>query len=186
MPDPPELIQHIKKYHPNVEFLYPEMSFWKGIVKNFPPHRRGRWCCDIIKEKPSKKVPLIHRLLGIRAEESPNRAKRGWINKITQKRINYHPIFDWLEWEVWDYIERYNLPYCQLYDEGFSRLGCVVCPMRAPSAEQELYRLRYPQQFKRFERKVEQWWENGGWWRETRRRYSMLLDEFLDNWYKGK
>jgi phosphoadenosine phosphosulfate reductase len=183
MPDPPELIRHIKKYHPNVKFLYPEMSFWKGIVEIFPPHRRARWCCNIIKEKPGRIIPLVHRILGIRAEESSGRAKQGWINKRSKKQINYHPIFDWLEWEIWEYIERYNLPYCELYDQGFSRIGCVVCPLRIPSKQHDLYMERYPQFFKRFEKQCEKWWDNGGWWRQNKRRSEMLFDEFLANWY---
>ena len=39
-----------------------------------------------------------------------------------------HPIIDWSEAEVWEYIRTYNIPYCSLYDEGFRRLGCVLCP----------------------------------------------------------
>jgi len=186
MPDPPELIKFIKDAHPGVVFLRPEYSFWKGILIKFPPHRKARWCCNVIKEKPSKKVPLVHRLVGIRAEESKNRAKQGWVNQITRKRINYNVIFDWLEWEVWEYIERYSIPYCSLYDKGFSRIGCVVCPMRTNSKEQELYRERYPQYFKLFEKQVGKWWENGGWWRNTKRRYSLLCEDFISNWYKGK
>jgi phosphoadenosine phosphosulfate reductase len=186
MPDPPELITHIKKYHPEVIFLYPKISFYGGIKKLYPPHRKSRWCCDHLKERPGKKVSYIHRLVGIRAEEGSNRAKQGHINKFTKNRINYHPIFNWLEWEVWEYIDRYNIPYCKLYDEGFDRIGCVVCPLRAPSKAQELYRQRYPKHFERFERCVEQWWEAGGWWRQTKRRYVMLLDEFIANWYQGR
>jgi phosphoadenosine phosphosulfate reductase len=45
-----------------------------------------------------------------------------------------HPIIDWTEQDVWSYIRANNLPYCKLYDEGFKRLGCVLCPMT--SAEQ--------------------------------------------------
>ena len=39
-----------------------------------------------------------------------------------------HPIIDWSSDEVWEYIHKYNVPYCSLYDEGFNRLGCVMCP----------------------------------------------------------
>jgi len=186
MPDPPELIRHIKQHHPEVTFLYPKMSFYGGVAKLYPPRRNGRWCCDHLKERPGKGVPYIHRLLGIRAEEGNNRKKYGSVHKFTKKRINYYPIFNWLEWEVWEYIDRHKIPYCCLYNEGFGRIGCIVCPLRAPSKAQELYRKKYPKHFERFERQVEKWWESGGWWRQTKRRYEMLLSEFLDNWYKGK
>lgn len=39
-----------------------------------------------------------------------------------------HPIIDWGTDDVWEYIKRYNVPYCSLYDEGRQRLGCIGCP----------------------------------------------------------
>jgi len=186
MPDPPELIRFIKSNYPDTTILRPVHSFWAGCSKIFPPHRKGRWCCRIIKENPGKSVPLVHRILGIRAEESSNRAKRGWINKVTKRNIAYHPIFDWREWEVWEYIEYHNLPYCSLYDEGFSRLGCIVCPMRTNSASQKIWQDKYPQYFRLFEKKCYEWWERIGFHREGVRGRAKLFDEFLDNWYRGK
>ena len=41
-----------------------------------------------------------------------------------------HPILEWSEEEVWQYIHENNIPYCTLYNEGFSRLGCVMCPYK--------------------------------------------------------
>lgn len=184
MPDPPELIQHIKKCHPNINIIRPQHTFWKLVETRFPPVRNARWCCDEIKETPSKKIPLTHRLLGIRAEESRNRAKQGWINKFTKKRINYHPLYDWLEWEIWEYIERCGLPYCSLYDEGFRRLGCVVCPLRS-HPEMMKYKKRWPQYFKLFEKQAYKWWERKGYHKNRVRGYAQLFDEFLDNWYHG-
>ena len=186
MPDPPELIRHIKKHRPETKIVRPIHSFWEGCSTIFPPNRKNRWCCRIIKENPSKSIPLSHRLLGIRAEESPSRARRGWINRVTKKNIAYHPIFDWNEADVWDYIEYNNIPYCSLYDEGFSRLGCIVCPWRTNTKSQELWKERYPQYFKLFEKKCYQWWERIGFHREGVRGYAKLFDEFLDNWYRGK
>lgn len=40
-----------------------------------------------------------------------------------------NPIIDWSTEDVWEFIHEYNIPYCHLYDEGFSRLGCIGCPM---------------------------------------------------------
>jgi len=185
MPDPPELIKFIKTRPFEINIIRPEFTFWHGVETWFPPHRNGRWCCDYIKEKPSTKIPLTHRLLGIRAEEGPNRAKQGWINQRTKKRINYHPLFDWKEWEIWEYIEEYNLPYCSLYDEGFSRLGCVVCPLRGYKQMMQ-YKARWPQYYRLFEKSAYKWWERTGHHRQRVRGYAQLFDEFLDSWYRGK
>ena len=40
-----------------------------------------------------------------------------------------NPISDFTEEDVWDFIKLYNLPYCSLYDEGWTRMGCIGCPM---------------------------------------------------------
>ena len=44
-----------------------------------------------------------------------------------------NPIIDWTDKEVWDFIKLRNLPYCSLYDEGFTRLGCIGCPLSGPN-----------------------------------------------------
>ena len=40
-----------------------------------------------------------------------------------------NPIADFTDADVWEFIHKYNVPYCKLYDEGFSRMGCIGCPM---------------------------------------------------------
>lgn len=50
-----------------------------------------------------------------------------------------NPIVDWTDAEVWEFIHEYGAPYCELYDKGFKRLGCVGCPISANSKEFEAY-----------------------------------------------
>lgn len=40
-----------------------------------------------------------------------------------------NPIIDWTDDDVWEFIHKYNVPYCELYDKGWERLGCIGCPM---------------------------------------------------------
>lgn len=49
-------------------------------------------------------------------------------------KVILSPIFDWTDADVWNYIRSNNLPYCELYDMGFHRIGCLFCPM---ATEQE-------------------------------------------------
>lgn len=40
------------------------------------------------------------------------------------------PIFDWTERDVWYFLNKIiNAPHCPLYDEGYTRIGCILCPM---------------------------------------------------------
>ena len=44
-------------------------------------------------------------------------------------RTLINPIIDWTDEDVWEFIRSENIPYCQLYDEGWKRLGCIGCPL---------------------------------------------------------
>lgn len=47
----------------------------------------------------------------------------------TQKTM-LNPIVDWTDDEVWEFInEIAKVPHCRLYDEGFTRIGCIGCPL---------------------------------------------------------
>ena len=40
------------------------------------------------------------------------------------------PIIHWTERDVWEFLNRVcRVPHCQLYDEGYTRIGCICCPM---------------------------------------------------------
>lgn len=40
-----------------------------------------------------------------------------------------NPIVDWTDDDVWSFLNGNNIPHCSLYDEGFTRLGCIGCPL---------------------------------------------------------
>lgn len=61
--------------------------------------------------------------------------------KLSKTVVN--PIIDWDNDEVWEFIHEYNIPYCELYVQGFRRLGCIGCPMGGPKRQQEDFE-RYP------------------------------------------
>lgn len=58
-----------------------------------------------------------------------------------RRKTLLNPIIDWEDSDVWDFIHKYKIPYCSLYDEGFQRLGCIGCPMaRRKGREQQFTR----------------------------------------------
>jgi phosphoadenosine phosphosulfate reductase len=46
-----------------------------------------------------------------------------------RRKTVLNPIIDWTNSEVWEFLREYHIPYCSLYDEGYTRLGCIGCPM---------------------------------------------------------
>lgn len=148
--DPPEVIRFVKHHYPEVELIKPKMSIYdmakkKGVL----PTKRVRWCCTEFKEMSGAgKVTLI----GIRRAESARRAKRnevemdrhrfsGTFDQWSEHRekmvtcvkgkdkILVSPILQWTEKDVWDFLKGNNIPYCSLYDKGYKRIGCILCPM---------------------------------------------------------
>lgn len=94
-----------------------------------------------------------------------------------RRKTILNPIIDWEDDEVWEFIREYKVPYCNLYDNGFKRLGCIGCPMgTAQKKEFELYpkyKNAYLRAFERMiqirkERGLEVAWETGEdvmeWW----------------------
>lgn len=169
--DPPEVVRFIKTHYPEIFFLKPPMTFWQAIRKKSPPLMMRRWCCDVLKKAPAKpKVieamvgnPLLHRVMGIRAEESRRRAKRERTDKMTGSRIwMYKPIFHWRESHIWDFIAERGLPYPSLYDEGFSRIGCIVCPffMQKNQTKLNRHKEKWPTIYRVFEKVVTDWFLN--------------------------
>lgn len=40
------------------------------------------------------------------------------------------PIIEWEEKDVWEFLNKVcEVPHCELYDKGYTRLGCILCPM---------------------------------------------------------
>lgn len=58
-------------------------------------------------------------------------------------KILISPIIDWTEEDVWEFLnEVLRVPHCELYDQGWKRIGCIMCPMSSPKQkkrELELY-----------------------------------------------
>ena len=48
------------------------------------------------------------------------------------KDIMCNPILYWTDDDVWNFIKDRKIKYCDLYNMGFKRVGCVGCPMASP------------------------------------------------------
>lgn len=66
-----------------------------------------------------------------------------------RRKTVLNPIIDWEDEDVWEFIREYKIPYCDLYNKGYKRLGCIGCPMNtAAAAELERYP-KYKEAYKR-------------------------------------
>ncbi len=122
-------------------------------------------------------------MTGVRQEESRMRSHRRVCDYNTKtKTTTFNPIVDWTEADVWSFLEKEAVEYCNLYDEGFTRLGCVGCPMASEENIRKEFRLyptiekKYLKAFdemltRRKAKGLETTWKNSGevmeWWIKT-------------------
>lgn len=180
--DPPELVRFIKKHHADVSRDIPHdgdgdpITMWNLIPKNgMPPTRIARYCCRELKEAGGKGRFVI---TGVRWAESARRKNKRAGLEVEQGARNrkladpdnpdnaqmarfcptkgkhiLNPIIDWTTEDVWEFIRYYNVPYCELYDKGYTRLGCIGCPMSSNRVEALECYPKYKQAYlKAFER----------------------------------
>lgn len=130
--DPPELVRFIRQ-HSEVQ-IERDKSMWQLIREHgMLPTRTRRFCCQELKECGGAGRVVV---TGVRWEESARRKSRRMTESCygDGSKTYLHPIIDWTTQEVWEYIHTHNVPYCSLYDEGFKRLGCVLCPFSSNTA----------------------------------------------------
>lgn len=61
-----------------------------------------------------------------------------------KKRTTINPIVDWEEEDVWEFLnEVVKVPHCELYDQGYTRLGCIGCPLQGRAGMERDFE-RYP------------------------------------------
>lgn len=90
-------------------------------------------CCDVLKKEPFKTFDKRYGLVpytGVMASESEYRM-RGYLkngcNMYNLETPISSPIMFWREKDVWDYIKSRKLKYCNIYDKGIKRTGCLFC-----------------------------------------------------------
>jgi phosphoadenosine phosphosulfate reductase len=111
-------------------------AFWSNLEVFGPPAKDFRWCCKTCKLGPATR--LIHKnfpdgvlsFIGQRSYESESRARKGkiWRNPWTPNQLGASPIQKWTALHVWLYLFDRKEPYNGLYEKGFERIGCYLCP----------------------------------------------------------
>jgi len=139
--DPPELVRFIRNVYPRVSMDKPEKTMWEIIPDRLmPPTRLVRYCCLLLKECGGNGRVV---LTGVKKSDSIKRRTAAVRSCRKKGKIIVNPILNWVDEEVWEYIRSENLPHCELYDQGFTRLGCIGCPMAGPNRQREQF-IRWP------------------------------------------
>ncbi len=177
MPETIEFVNKISKEW-GLELLLADAgdAFWRTVMKVGPPGKDYRWCCKVTKLAPIARILLEKfpegaiNVVGQRAFESLDRARspRVWRNKWMPHILSITPIQDWSQLAVWIYIWYHKLPYNPLYEKGFDRIGCFMCPA-AYVAEYDFVRRTHPDLWRKWENVLEYWASKLGLEGELRR-----------------
>ncbi|MGH8243811.1 MAG: phosphoadenylyl-sulfate reductase [Steroidobacteraceae bacterium] len=60
---------------------------------------------------------------GLRRHQSPSRAAIEPVHRIGPSLYKVHPIFDWTDRDVHEYLKRHDLPYHPLWERGYVSIG---------------------------------------------------------------
>ena len=125
-----------ERYHLELIVESAGEAFWKNLERFGPPAKDFRWCCKTCKLGPATRLIQknfpdgVLSFIGQRSYESESRARKGktWRNPWTPNQVGASPIQKWTALHVWLYLFDRDAGYNVLYERGFERIGCFMCP----------------------------------------------------------
>lgn len=144
-------------------------SFWQAIEDFGPPTVEARWCCKVCKlgaitqviEKNYENGCLT--FIGQRKYESEVRASSEhiWKNPWVGNQVAATPIQNWTALHVWLYLFWKDARYNPLYEKGFDRIGCWLCPSASMADFSRLAEI-HPELSEMLEKKLREYAERSG------------------------
>ncbi len=96
-------------------------------------------CCNVRKVEPLNRAlkDLDAWISGLRRSQVETRANAAKIERDTGhgRVIKVNPLADWSYERVWEYIRANQVPYNELYDKGYTSIGCAPCTRSIRSGE---------------------------------------------------
>jgi thioredoxin-dependent adenylylsulfate APS reductase len=100
-----------------------------------------RLCCDIRKSRPLARALRGYDawITGVRREQASTRAETQVVAEDAEHPglTKVAPLAAWTKDQVWSYIREYSVPYHELYDRGYTSIGCAPCTRATTAGEDE-------------------------------------------------
>ena len=144
-----------KKYQIKMDVYYPDYENIQQLYKNqgingFKESVENRQlCCYMRKIEPLRRAlsGLDVWITGLRRSQSQTREEMQLVEwDESNNLLKVNPLIEWSEEDIWNYIEKNNVPYNQLHKQGYPSIGCEPCT-RAISKGEDIRAGRW-------------WWEN--------------------------
>ncbi|NCA85891.1 MAG: phosphoadenylyl-sulfate reductase [Clostridia bacterium] len=124
------------RYGINIEVFFPEreqvekMVNEKGVNLFYESIDNRKLCCHIRKIVPLRRAlqGMDVWISGLRRSQAVTRQNLQPVEwDCTFGLLKINPLIDWTEEQVWDFINKNNIPYNRLHDQGFRSIGCLPC-----------------------------------------------------------
>jgi len=120
----------IEWYFPRPEFVE-KLEGQKGLFSFRESLENRRECCYIRKVEPlSRALTGVDAwITGLRQDQGETRSavKKIELDQVHGDIIKINPLADWDQERVWSYIRANDIPYNQLFDQGYASIGCEPC-----------------------------------------------------------
>lgn len=152
---PDAIVREAAELHEPTGNPYLDLCISKGRF----PSRMAQFCTGELKELPITEQVVLPMLkqgrllqwLGIRADESRNRAKQPRFNRHDSGCYLWRPIFRWSVQDVWDQHRKHGIAPNPLYARGMGRVGCMPC-INCRKSELRAIADQFPEHIERIER----------------------------------
>jgi thioredoxin-dependent adenylylsulfate APS reductase len=136
-----------ERYGIDVEFEHPDGQAVAELMTTHGPNLMYKGvdlriaCCEIRKVEPLKRklATLDAWIAGLRREQWKTRKN---IAKVELDRdhggiVKLNPLADWTLDQVWTYVREHEVPYHELFDHGYTSIGCAPCTRAVMPGEPE-------------------------------------------------
>lgn len=119
----------IDVYYPNnieLEYFVKE----KGINSFYESLENRKQCCTVRKIDPLKRAlkGIDIWIAGLRCEQSLTRKDLMIIdNDPLNNNLKLLPMLKWTNEQVWEFINKNNIPFNPLHNKGYASIGCAPC-----------------------------------------------------------
>ena len=133
-----DLIDRVREhYGTSIDVHYPDSEELSEMVETHSINLFRRsvslrlLCCEARKVKPLNRAltGLDAWVAGLRRSQSATRAAVAKIelDENHDGILKLNPLADWDIDQVWEYIRAHDVPYNDLYDQGYTSIGCAPC-----------------------------------------------------------
>ena len=116
---------NLKVYRPQIGVAWMEARFgklWEDGVEGIERYNRMRKVEPM--QRALSELGIRTWIAGLRRGQSSTRANIDFL-QLRDGRWKLHPLADWSDRDIWDYLQSHDLPYHPLWHDGYVSIGDV-------------------------------------------------------------